>query len=331
MFNPNTLNPGLFTRQLFLSAVACLLLSGCASVLKAPGTTSSISSPKSTASTSAQTQAEDGLIAATRYWATKYEKNPSDAPTALNYTRNLRKLGSLQRATEVMTQAHKFHPNNPEIASELGRLLLVSGRTREAGALLTKAYRSGQRDWRTTSALGTFEATLGRYGQAQHFFQKALAMRPGQGSVINNLALAYVLDGKTAEAENLLQRSARFTNIQPIRQKLIANLNAQGKTAEAKRLAASVALQTTASIRTAQRAAQTTRRTPKIKPTLTKAAYKTPAITKNQNVAAHSTPADKPIVLKPRRLSGSGASSTQTTQSPTTTSSTKTVFRAPIN
>jgi Flp pilus assembly protein TadD len=90
------------------------------------------------------------------------------------------------------------------------------------------------------SALGAALATRGKQPEAQAQFAKALALAPNHPSVLNNLALSYVLDGKAGEAEKLL-RTAAAAKSSPeagrVRQNLALALGLGGKYAEARNVA----------------------------------------------------------------------------------------------
>ena len=54
-------------------------------------------------------------------------------------------------------------------------------------------------DWRIISARGTVLAKQGQYKDAIPFFERAQSLAPDQQSVLNNLALAYTMNGDAAK------------------------------------------------------------------------------------------------------------------------------------
>jgi Flp pilus assembly protein TadD len=90
---------------------------------------------------------------------------------------------------------------------------------------------------RTTPRRPTALASRGKQAEAQAQFAKALALAPDHPSVLNNLALSYALDGKTAEAEKLLRKATALkvmTDGNRLEQNLALVLGLSGKYAEAR-------------------------------------------------------------------------------------------------
>ncbi len=225
------------------------LLAGTAIICIAAGCTktSKKSTPKkSVASINYTKQAErprlkpnHPLHIATAHWARKHLKKPSDPSAAINYARNLKAIGSKDRAMEVLARTYDLNRGHGGLASEYGRLALDLGKTQMAEQLLNQAMRSkGAPDWRVLSALGTIHAKRGDHKKAQSFYNAALRQQPGATSVYNNLALSFALDGKAGDAENLLKRAvAQGHNTRRVRQNLALVLGLQRKFDEAEKIA----------------------------------------------------------------------------------------------
>ena len=179
------------------------------------------------------------LHIATTYWATEYQKNPSNPKAALAYAKNLKAIGAKDRAIAILGQAHQQHPSNTEIASAYGRLVLEKGQTKLALRVLKKAEKPrGKTDWRVLSARGTAHAKLGEHALAQQYFAAALKKKPNTPSLLNNLALSYAMSGNAEKAEPLLRRAIDNGHDTPrVRQNLSLVLGLQKKFGEAKRLA----------------------------------------------------------------------------------------------
>lgn len=179
------------------------------------------------------------LHIATTYWATEYQKDPSNAKAALAYAKNLKALGAKDRAISILKQAHLQHSSNTEIASSYGRLLLEKGQTKLALRVLKKAEKPrGKTDWRVLSARGTAHAKLGEHTIAQQYFAAALKKKPNTPSLLNNLALSYAMSGNAEKAEPLLRRAIDNGHDTPrVRQNLALVLGLQKKFGEARQLA----------------------------------------------------------------------------------------------
>jgi Flp pilus assembly protein TadD len=177
-------------------------------------------------------------IAATQEWAAAYEKEPEKPRNVLGYARALRALGSDDKALEVLKAAFQANPTNGDIASELGRLALEMNHLEIAKPALEMADQQAIRDWKTLSAQGTLRAKQGRYDQAQQYYLAALEIQPDAISVVNNLALSYMLDGKAQMAEELLRKTlSNGHDDKRLRQNLALVLGLQGKFAEARQYA----------------------------------------------------------------------------------------------
>ena len=196
-----------------------------------PGT----AAPKNGAQTQPMGQSE--LAKATEYWGKKFSSNPRNAEYAVNYARNLKAMKQKRRALAVLQQASIFNGKNADLASEYGRLALDLGQTGLAAKILAKVDNPTRPDWRIISARGTALAKQGRQNEAMQFFERAIALAPDKPSVMNNLAMAYVMDGQPAKAEPLLRKAA-LTASPDIRGKIQQNLSLalglQGKYDEAK-------------------------------------------------------------------------------------------------
>ncbi len=171
-------------------------------------------------------------------WGSAYLKNPSDPRMALGYAKSLKAIGSRDRALEVLKTAYQQNTANGEIAAELGRLALDMGQLDIAAVSLKTADAQGIRDWKTLSAQGTLHAKKGEYAEAQQYFLASLQVEPEAVSVINNLALAYALDGKADKSEELLRKAvASGHEDKRVRQNLALVLGLQGKFDEAREVA----------------------------------------------------------------------------------------------
>lgn len=215
---------------LIATAAAGLLLSGC-------GTTEGLFSLKSLPEENVQLSASQA-ITATQEWAAAYAKNPEEPRNVIGYARALRALGSDDQALEILKAAFRTNPTNGDIATELGRLALEMNHLEIAKPALEMADQQAIRDWKTLSAQGTLRAKQGQYDQAQQYYLAALESKPDAVSVINNLALAYMLDGKAQKAEELLRKAvSNGQEDKRLSQNLALVLGLQGKFAEARQYA----------------------------------------------------------------------------------------------
>jgi Flp pilus assembly protein TadD len=222
---------------------ACLALGACG--LSGSGLSDLAANTPPDASKTASKDAKDSkdsrdeLSKATEYWGKEFAKNPRDPEKALNYARNLKAMGEKRQALAVLQQASIFAAGNRALNSEYGRLALEFDQVTLAQRLLEQADDPTNPDWRVISARGTVLAKQGSYRDAIPFYERALALAPGQASVLNNLALAYAMEGSADKAEPLLKRAAAAGDSDPrVTPNLALVLGLQGKYDEAKVVAA---------------------------------------------------------------------------------------------
>lgn len=188
----------------------------------------------------ASSMPQNELQKATTYWGQEYAKKPAELKPALNYARNLKALGEKGKALAVLQRAASLHDDDPELASEYGRLALELDQIGVAARMLELADDPAKPDWKIISARGTVFAKQGQYKQAIPFYERALTLAQNQPSVLNNLAMAYAMGGDPKKAEDLLrQASARpDINAEKVHQNLALVLGLQGRYAEAKAVSA---------------------------------------------------------------------------------------------
>jgi Flp pilus assembly protein TadD len=226
--------PGLVRRSPLLSVlVATALLGACTGPADAPA--------ESTLAPAERTAASDpkGAPAAADVTTTAaaHQANPTDSAAALAYARALRASNDRLQALAVLDKTAASKPGDRRLLLERGFLALELGDTAKAEKLLRQAQDPKVPDWRVHSGLGAALASGGKQREAQVEFAKALALAPDQPSVLNNLALSYALDGKTAQAEALLRKAGRAGKAPQVRENLALVLGLRGKYDEARSLA----------------------------------------------------------------------------------------------
>jgi Flp pilus assembly protein TadD len=171
--------------------------------------------------------------------AKKAAENPKDADAALAHADLLKQHGRKEEALSVLHNASQMHGGNRKILSAYGRLALDAGKLSLARGLLEAADDPTNPDWRVLSARGTVLAKEGRHNESIAFFERARPLSADHASVVNNLALAYMMSGDPAKAEPLLRQAAvaEPANVR-VRQNLALVLSLQGRFDEAKSLAA---------------------------------------------------------------------------------------------
>lgn len=178
------------------------------------------------------------LQKATAYWGKEYSQKPQSLEAALAFAKNLKASGQKQQAVAVLQQASVYHGADKQLASEYGRLALELDQVTVAQQLLALADDPALPDWRVVSARGTALAKQGKYQEAIPFYERALTLAPDKPSIMNNLALAFTMNGDAAKAEDLLRRAgAAGPADAKVNQNLALVLGLQGKYDEATKVA----------------------------------------------------------------------------------------------
>ncbi|MCB1505323.1 MAG: tetratricopeptide repeat protein [Hyphomicrobiaceae bacterium] len=199
-----------------------------------------LSDPQSSAPAKVAEAPQTELEKAVTYWGDKFVKSPGSLEYALNYARNLKAMGNKRLALTVLQQAASYHGQDRELASEYGRLALELDQVQVAKQVLAFADNPAKPDWRVISARGTVLAKEGNYKEAIPMFERALALSNQNPSVMNNLAMAYALDGRAAQSEQLLRQASAKGNSAKVEKNLALVLGLQGKYDEAKVVATRV-------------------------------------------------------------------------------------------
>jgi Flp pilus assembly protein TadD len=104
--------------------------------------------------------------------------------------------GDYARALQILHQSREVVPNDPQLDSEEGLILLKSGRWQEAEPLLNRAFAARPHDENVLNALGLLAWEYKRnLDEAEEYFTRALALHTAkddfQASLHNNLGGVY--------------------------------------------------------------------------------------------------------------------------------------------
>lgn len=179
-------------------------------------------------------------VAAAALWSVRYDQNPEDWRAGVAYAAALRKLGSLEKAVEVMGRVSARDGDKPEVDLEMGRTLIEAGRAFEAVRFLEEATAARPRDWRAQSAFGVALDQIGEHAEARRKYEIALTIAPGAATLLNNKGLSYALSGDLDKAVQVLRAAATAPGGDArVRQNLALALAIKGDLTEAERLARS--------------------------------------------------------------------------------------------
>lgn len=120
--------------------------------------------------------------------------------------KDLREKGQLAEASKALRQLMLVASNDPRVAGEYGKVLAQQGYAKDAVAVLSKTVQLSGSDWRLYSALGVAYDQLDDHANARKAYDHALAMKPGELSVINNYAVSRMLTGDYDGAAQMLSQ-----------------------------------------------------------------------------------------------------------------------------
>ncbi|HSS12328.1 MAG TPA: tetratricopeptide repeat protein [Rhizomicrobium sp.] len=119
----------------------------------------------------------------------------------------LRLAGNYPDAIKHLSQVMMVASDDPRVISEYGKTLAAMGRASDAVNFLTRAQQLQPGDWTVYSALGVAYDQIGDQKTAQVNYERALAIKPEEPSVLNNYALSRMLAKDPEMARNLASRA----------------------------------------------------------------------------------------------------------------------------
>ena len=174
---------------------------------------------------------------ATEYYGDRYRANPKDADAALAYGQALRANGQRAQAAAVFEQACISSPGNKALLAGWGRALADNGNFQQAFDVLSRAHSPDNPDWRILSVQGTALDQLGRHEEARRYYDSALRIVPGEPTVLSNLGLSYMLTKNLPKAEEALRQAYASGRADArVRQNLALVIGLQGRFAEAEQI-----------------------------------------------------------------------------------------------
>lgn len=169
----------------------------------------------------------------------KYSKKPKAKGTGLTYANALRMAGRDDQALAVMQQLVIAHPEDNQILSAYGKALASNGDLLRALEVIKRAQRPDNPDWKLLSAEGAILDQLDRSDEARVYYNKALLIKPGESSILSNLGMSYLLEGKLQNSEKYLRQAiSRRGADSRVRQNLALVIGLQGRFQEAEKIAA---------------------------------------------------------------------------------------------
>ena len=189
--------------------------------------------------TAAERLAAEGLdpLGKATFWAREVQIDPTEVEAGLKLSAALRVLGRYEEAAQSAQRVLVMSPKNFDGLLELARSQIAAGQGFYAIEPLRQAQAAKPRDWRPISLLGIALEQSERPAEAKVAHDQAMAMEPNNPAVLSNVALFRANQGDKAGAEALLRRAVTLPgSTARERQNLALVLGLQGKLAEAEQL-----------------------------------------------------------------------------------------------
>ncbi|WP_420131969.1 tetratricopeptide repeat protein [Rhodopseudomonas sp.] len=167
----------------------------------------------------------------------RYRSNPKDPGAAVAYGQALRAIGQRAQAVAMLERATLANPGNKTVLAAYGRALADNGNFSAAFDALSNAHSPDNPDWRILSVQGTVLDQMGRSEEARRYYASALRLAPNEPSVLSNLGMSYVLTKDLPKAEDTLRQASASGRADPrVRQNLALVIGLQGRYAEAENI-----------------------------------------------------------------------------------------------
>lgn len=149
---------------------------------------------------------------------------PSTAVTIaseIGHARDQRLKGDLDGAAKTLQQLLLVAGDDPRVLGEYGKVLVQEGHAKDAIKFLARATQLNGNDWTLYSALGVAYDQNDDHTDARKSYDRALAIKPGEPSVLNNYAVSRILTG---DYEGAVQTLTQLKASDSANSKIAANL-----------------------------------------------------------------------------------------------------------
>jgi len=214
------------------AVMAALVVGGC-STTTSPGSSDITGSIATDNTPRTQTQWRQEMDV----WGERYRAKPGDPEAAVHYAKALRAIGQRAQAAAVLEQSAIQNPHDRVVLGAYGRALADNGDFQQALDVLNRAHTQDQPDWRILSVQGAVLDQMGRHADAQRYYASALRLRPDEPSVLSNLGMSYMLSKELPKAEEALREAMASPKAgSKVRQNLGLVVGLQGRFAEAEQI-----------------------------------------------------------------------------------------------
>lgn len=137
-----------------------------------------------------------------------YKREPDNIDALIGHARNLRYSGAVNLGLKAIRAGLRKHGETAGLLLELAKGQVAGSMYADARDSIAKARDKDPDNWETYAVSGILKDRSGNMNEAQADYRKALEISPGNGAVLNNLALSLAQQGKLAEAIMILEKLA---------------------------------------------------------------------------------------------------------------------------
>ncbi len=169
--------------------------------------------------TSAEAAASKGDAAqAERNYMEAVAKSQGRIEAHLGLANFYAKTNELQKAQDILERANALQPEQPRVAYLLGKMYLTENRISEALKIFNTSIAKYPADLELLTATAIAHDMIPEHAKAQALYLRAQALNPKEDlSVLRtNLAMSYILTGKSQQAVDLLKADAAKPNASPV-------------------------------------------------------------------------------------------------------------------
>ncbi|ESQ75701.1 tetratricopeptide repeat protein [Asticcacaulis sp. AC402] len=176
-------------------------------------------------------------LAQSVFFTREFNYDPTNAKMGIHLSDALRSMGRYKEAADMAHRVLLFAPDNVDALLAAGRAHIGGNDAFQGIASLQHATELKPKDWQAWSLLGVAYDHVRRPADAQGAWTTALQLSPNNPNVLTNMAMSRVQAGDFATAEPLLRTAAAQKGAtMQVRQNLALVLGMQGKMAEAEQL-----------------------------------------------------------------------------------------------
>lgn len=160
----------------------------------------------------------------------------ADLDGNLRQAQLLRLAGKHDEAIQILSQLMLVAADDGRVVGEYGKALAQKGRSQDATQFLRRAVELSPNEWSYYSALGVAYDQIGDQVNARAAYDRALSLKPGDATILNNYALSRML-AKDPEGARQMIAMAQSTG-KPGDEKIARNVELINKMAPLPALAA---------------------------------------------------------------------------------------------